>query len=72
MPEVGSATLEALENDVWEPPEFASNLVTTLHRLRKKPLDQFTTEDLRIQIGQGLSLPYLMPLALDSLEIDPC
>ncbi len=66
-----SNTLEALENDYWEEPKWPSHLVTTLHKLREKPLDQFTTEDLRITIGQGLSLDILMPLAIEVLEKDP-
>jgi hypothetical protein len=35
--------------------------------LRRKPLDEFNTEDLRIMIGQNIGLRYLIPLALDRL-----
>ncbi len=52
-------------------PEWPSHLVTTLHRLRSKPVNQFTTEDLRIVIGQELSLEVLMPVAIEVLEKDP-
>jgi CDI immunity proteins len=47
-------TLEQLENEVWGEPEFHSHLVLTCHSLRKKPIDQFTVEDLRIMLGQDV------------------
>ena len=71
MGETAANTLEVLENDYWGEPEWPSHLVTTLHRLRSKPLDQFTTEDLRINIGQESSLDILMPMAIEVLEKDP-
>jgi hypothetical protein len=64
-------TLEELEGVVWDAPDEDSYLVTTCHALRGKPLGDFSVEDLRIMIGQGLGLPYLLPLALDVLEQDP-
>ena len=64
-------TLEELENVVWPDPEFDSYLVTTCHRLRRKPIEDFTTEDLRIMIGQNLGLPFLLPKALIILEDNP-
>lgn len=64
-------TLETLEGVVRDAPGDASYLVTTCHALRRKPLGDFSVEDLRIMIGQGLGLPYLLPLALDVLEQDP-
>lgn len=63
-----SETLESLEKDVWGEPEYNSHLVTTCHRLRKKALNDFETEDLRIMIGQNIGLRYLIPLALDKLD----
>jgi CDI immunity proteins len=66
-----AATLEELDGDDWGEPPYPSHLVTTCHRLRRKPLREFTTEDLRIMIGQKFSLTYLMPLAIDVLERDP-
>jgi hypothetical protein len=66
----GSKTLDELESMIWCAPTYASYLVTTCHRLRKKPLAAFTSEDLRIMIGQSIGLPYLLPLALDALERD--
>lgn len=60
-------SLESLEKDNWGEPEYDSHLVTTCHRLRKKQLKDFETEDLRIMIGQNFSLKYLIPLALNKL-----
>lgn len=64
-------SLEEIESDVWSEPTFESQLVKTCHKLRKKPLELFTIEDLRIMIGQQISLRILLPLALEQLEIDP-
>jgi CDI immunity proteins len=64
-------TLERLEGDVWSSPEFDSSLVLTVHQLRKKPLADFTTEDLRIVIGQGVGLVHLIPIAISVLEKEP-
>ncbi|WP_197464082.1 contact-dependent growth inhibition system immunity protein [Rufibacter sp. DG15C] len=63
-----SMTIESLEKDYWGEPEYNSHLVTTCHRLRKKPLKDFETEDLRIMIGQNIGLKYLVPIALDKLD----
>ena len=63
-------TLENLEKDYWNSPGYDSHLVRRCHELRKLPLDNFTTEDLRIMIGQQISLDYLIPLALEVLTID--
>jgi hypothetical protein len=56
---------------VWPQPEYDSYLTATVHRLRKKPLAQFTIEDLRIMIGQSVGLAYLLPIALDHLVKRP-
>ena len=64
-------TLEDLEQERWGNPEFGSHLVTECHRLRKIPIGQFTTENLRIVIGQGFSLPHLVPIALERLFDNP-
>jgi len=62
-------TIERLENDVW--PEVAddtaSSLVKMCHVLRKKVLNDFAVEDLRIMIGQDIALDYLIPLAIEVL-----
>src|SRR5687767_13247797 len=64
-------TLDQLEGVVWGKPTFDSYLVTTCHRLRTKPVDEFSVEDLRIMIGQKIGLPHLVPLAIAVLEREP-
>jgi hypothetical protein len=64
-------TIEQIENDYWgSEPSYDSYLVTTIYKLRQKPLEDFTTEDLRICIGQNQSLPILIPMALQVLQQD--
>lgn len=61
-------TLEELEGEEWGCPEYNSHLSITCYDLRKKPISSFDSENLRIMIGQKLSLDYLIPLALEILE----
>ncbi len=63
-----SKSLENLEKDYWEEPTFDSYLAKTCYQLRKRPLKDFRTEDLRIMIGQNIGLKYLIPLALETLK----
>ena len=46
-------TLEQLDKEDWGKPPYDSHLVTTCYKLRKKPLRDFTTEDLRISVFAG-------------------
>jgi hypothetical protein len=64
-------SLEELEGEAWGQPEYDSYLVTTAHRLRKKPLRDFTIEDFRLMLGQAIGIPFLLPLALEQLEVEP-
>ena len=64
-------TLDELDPPAWREPEYDSHLVLTCHRLRRKPLKEFSSEDLRIMIGQGIGLPWLVPIALETLERNP-
>jgi hypothetical protein len=64
-------TIEQLEGSEWQEPEFDSYLVGTIHALRRKPIRQFTIEDLRIALGQRMGAEFLTPLALDRLQVDP-
>jgi hypothetical protein len=65
-------SIEQLEGEVWPAPEPGdTGLVEACHRLRKKPLSEFTPNDLRLMIGQKIGLLYLMPHAIDVLEGDP-
>lgn len=63
-------SLENLEKKFWPPlnSDEGSYLVRTCNLLRKKPLKDFTTEDLRIMIGQDIGLKYLIPIAIDILK----
>lgn len=65
-------SLEDLEDDRWgEPPAGATRLVTVVHRLRRKPVGELTIEDLRVLVGQRVSLDLLVPLAVERLRLDP-
>lgn len=64
-------TLTELEGSDWAEPTFDSHLISTCHSLRRKPLKYFSVEDLRMMIGQNLSLAILVPIALDLLQEDP-
>jgi hypothetical protein len=66
-----SQSLQELEGQDWGDGNFPSHLVRTCHALRRKPLRDFTVEDLRIMIGQNFSLNYLVPLAIEQLQRDP-
>ena len=61
-------TLTQLEKDDWGPPPYDSFVVTECHRLRHVPLRDLTVENLRLLIGQGISLPYTVRLALEHLS----
>lgn len=65
-------SLESLEKKTW--PALSSDegsyLIKTCNSLRKKQLQDFTTEDLRIMIGQEIGLYFLMPLAIETLTND--
>jgi hypothetical protein len=64
-------TLDELAPPPWSEPECDSYLVTTCHRLRRKKIGEYTVEDLRITIGQGIGLRWLVPLALEALKREP-
>jgi hypothetical protein len=66
-----SKTLDELEGVDWGEPTYSSGLVIECHRLRKVPLKEFTPGNLRIMIGQQMSLEYLLPLAFERLSKNP-
>ncbi len=67
-----SRTLDELDPPAWgPPPSDATSLVLQCHKLRRKPLDDFTAEDLEVLIGQKIALRHLVPRALDVLETNP-
>ncbi|MCX8523869.1 contact-dependent growth inhibition system immunity protein [Chryseobacterium formosus] len=63
-------TLENLEKKIWQELDADENsyLIVTCNRLRKKPLNDFSIEDLRIMIGQNIGLDYLIPIATEKLN----
>jgi len=61
-------TLQELDGEDWGEPTYNSYLVSTVHTLCRKPLEEYTIEDLRIMIGQNIGLAYLIPLALEKLR----
>jgi hypothetical protein len=66
------ATLEELEGSSWADPGPDSTLVMRrCHGLRRKDLDDFTVEDLRILIGQAIGLRWLVPKAVVIVEANP-
>jgi hypothetical protein len=66
-----SKTITELEANDWGEPEHDSRLVTTIHKLRHKPIGEFTVKDLRITIGQSVGLRHLVPLAVNHLQSEP-
>ncbi|MDE9449260.1 hypothetical protein J3R80_02105 [Aliiroseovarius sp. Z3] len=63
--------LEEIDGQRWGTPCCASYVETTCASLRKKPLRQFTTEDLRIMIAQDIGADVLKPFALAVPRDDP-
>jgi contact-dependent growth inhibition (CDI) system CdiI-like immunity protein len=64
--------LDALDPPAWGPaPSGATFLIRRCHELRRKSLDEYTVEDLRLMIGQQIGLPHLLPIALQRLGANP-
>ena len=65
-------TIEQVDRDVWsDAGPNATSLVRRCTELRRKPLAEFTVEDLRIMLGQETGVPALLPLAVRFLLPDP-
>ena len=65
-------TIQQIEGSDWgDPPADGSTLVRRCTELRRKPLAEFTVEDLRIMLGQEIAVPILLPLAVEILTADP-
>ncbi|GBF77382.1 hypothetical protein PA598K_05930 [Paenibacillus sp. 598K] len=69
--ELKGKTLEELDGEIWAKPEFQSALVKKIHQLRKKPITNFTNEDLRLCLSQQEGLEYLVPVALQKISNQP-
>lgn len=61
-------TIEELEGKKYPEPSNVTGLISTIYKLRKKPLRDYSIEDLRISIGQNIALSYLIPLAIKKLK----
>jgi CDI immunity proteins len=65
-------SLEQIENDYWgDPPADSSTLIATVHRLRRKPIEALSAEDLRVLVAQQVGLDVLVPRTLTCLEREP-
>ncbi|THV40801.1 contact-dependent growth inhibition system immunity protein [Glycomyces buryatensis] len=65
-------SLEQLENDRWPRPSAdATRLIRHCHAARAKPASQLSTEELRLLIGQRISLAWTVPFALHDLQRTP-
>ena len=62
-----SQLLGALAKDTTD----SSALATTCRSLYEKPLKDFTVENLRVMIGQGIGPEFLIPLAVERLRENP-
>jgi hypothetical protein len=64
-------TLQDLDGESWGEVTFPSHVVKECHRLHQTLLCDFRVEDLRLMIGQQIGTPYLLPLAIEQLRINP-
>lgn len=65
-------TIEQLEKENWgDANSVGSSLIQRCLLLRRKPINQFSVEELRLMIGQDIGTQYLLPYALDMLETHP-
>jgi CDI immunity proteins len=63
--------LEPIAGDVTGEITGESSVVAETKRLRGVPLKQLRIEDLRLLIGQGMGIPFLVPMAVAHLEEHP-
>ncbi|MBO0728546.1 MAG: hypothetical protein J2P57_04755 [Acidimicrobiaceae bacterium] len=72
MDRLTSGTIEQIEGVRWaDPGPDATSLIRRCLALRRKRLSQFTTEDLRIMLGQHIAVPILLPIAVTVLADNP-
>ena len=64
-------TLSELGDSCGDPGPGATGMMKECYRLCGVPLGQLQPGDLRLLIGQGIGLRWLVPLALAALEEDP-
>jgi hypothetical protein len=63
--------VELEKEEITAVPEDSSYLIKSIFKLKQKRLRDFEVEDLRLLIGQNVSLNFLLPLAIDVLEKNP-
>ena len=63
-------SLEELDGEDWGEPAYDSYVVRTCHALRRKPIGDLTTEELRLAINQNIGLQWLLPLSIERLLRD--
>lgn len=65
-------TIERLEKENWgDPGSGGSAVIERCLELRRKPISRFSVGDLRLMIGQDIGTRFLVPPALDILELNP-
>lgn len=65
-------TIERLEKENWgDPGSGGSAVIERCLELRRKPISRFSVGDLRLMIGQDIGTRFLVPPALDILELHP-
>lgn len=64
-------TLSQLEGKQINNQKFESGLIQKCYKLYDKPLANYTVEDMRLMIGQDIGLKYLIPMAIEELELNP-
>ncbi|GHF86874.1 hypothetical protein GCM10018790_75470 [Kitasatospora xanthocidica] len=45
--------------------------MATVRELRRKPIGSLTVEDMRLLIRQNVGLTYVLPVAVEALQVDP-
>lgn len=65
-------SIAQLEGEDWgEPPSDAPPSIARCYQLRRTPVERLTLADVRLLLGQGIGLPYLMPIAIEALKSQP-
>lgn len=70
MKPIAERTLEDLEGTRLAPP-YASPMVARIAAARRVPVSLLTAGQLRLLLGQGEGVRYLLPIAVTALEREP-
>jgi hypothetical protein len=63
--------LELLPAQDFDLPDSPTSMMKMIHQTLRKPLEEYTNEDLRVLIGQEIALEYLVPIAINHLAENP-